>query len=255
MIFKTHYATYLSQKLPEGKSGEFSITKMVIPKGTVARTYSQVGMFHRDEFSTDFPVVVLTEEGNGVWMSDSPMEQESLRLTVTAARGNVLIVGLGIGLLTTLIKPNNKMVHTITIIEKEQDVADLVYKHIKTNRTSLIMGDAKEYLSTTDDRYDFIYIDIWQGIMGPIVEGEQWVALASRCLKEKGEVRWWLQELHERVKSKLPKEPIGKAFLVVGDPCLICGKMYRWDYAGLCMDCADMLEVSEMYVKRGDDRV
>jgi len=36
------------------------------------------------------------------------------------------------------------------------------------------------------------------------------------------------------------------ASIVFNDPCIRCGKSIRADYKGLCMDCADVLGVSEI---------
>ena len=30
-------------------------------------------------------------------------------------------------------------------------------------------------------------------------------------------------------------------------PCLRCGKVLRYDYNGFCMDCADLLGISELF--------
>lgn len=37
-----------------------------------------------------------------------------------------------------------------------------------------------------------------------------------------------------------------------GIPCKKCGKTIRNDYWGLCMDCADELEISELFEKDKD---
>ncbi len=36
------------------------------------------------------------------------------------------------------------------------------------------------------------------------------------------------------------------ASIVINDPCIRCGKPLRADYMGLCMDCADTLNTSEL---------
>jgi len=36
------------------------------------------------------------------------------------------------------------------------------------------------------------------------------------------------------------------ASIVVGNPCIRCGKPIRADYEGFCMDCADTLNISEL---------
>ncbi|GAH45498.1 unnamed protein product, partial [marine sediment metagenome] len=141
-------------------------------------------------------------------MSDTPMEQEALRIPSVVARGDVLIVGLGLGLLPILIKMRNKMVDSITIIEKNREVANLVYNKIKTRKTSLLLNDGESYLAVPGRKFDFIFIDIWGSITAPMREIDHWTDLANNRLKKGGEVRCWLQELYDRIKSKLPKEPL-----------------------------------------------
>ena len=37
------------------------------------------------------------------------------------------------------------------------------------------------------------------------------------------------------------------SFKLSNDPCLLCGKHPRCDYDGICMDCADEMQVSEIF--------
>lgn len=256
MIDSRYYTTIMSRKLSESRVGEFSIKRDVMPARAMTRMYTPAGFFYNDMFRKSFPVVKLREEGGGIWMSDTPMEQDALRMTTLLAYGDVLIIGLGLGLLPTLIRMKNRahrVVKHITIVEKEKDIAELVYDKIKWAKTSLAVNEGKEFLKycrDNNEKFDFIYIDVWAGIIAPIREADEWVELAKPCLTENGSVRYWLQELHERVRNKLPKEPTQKTGqAAVHEPCLICGKKLRFDYAGLCMDCADLLEVSEAFVK------
>ncbi len=248
MIQASRYTTVLSNRFEEKSIGNFSIKKDVLHRGVLIRTYYPGGAFYHDTLDRDFPIVKLIEEGKTVWMSDSPMEQEALRIPSLVARGDILIIGLGIGLLPTLIKMRNKAVNSITFIERSRDVANLVYNEIKTRKTSLLLNDGESYLAVPGRKFDFIFIDVWGSFTAPMKEIDHWTSLAKGRLKEGGEVRCWLQELYDRIKDKLPKEPVLKqGFPAVYDPCLVCGKKLRFDYAGLCMDCADNLEVSEMY--------
>jgi len=254
MIQVNRYTTILSKKFTEKSIGDFSIKKGIIAKGALIRTYYPGGFFYHDELNRDFPTVRLTEEKGGIWMSDTPMEQEALRIPSLVARGDVLIVGLGLGLLPTLIKIRNEMVDSITIIERNREVANLVYNKIKSRKSSLLLNDGESYLSVPGRKFDFIFIDVWGSITAPMKEIDHWTELAKGRLKEGGEVRCWLQELYDRIKDKLPKEPmLNHGFAAVYDPCLICGKKLRFDYAGLCMDCADSLGVSELCVGEKHD--
>lgn len=255
MIDTINYTTELTRLIPIGESGRFRIEKSTILKGTLMRTYHPSGYFYRDELSSDFPAVRLLEGDDRVWMSDTPMEQESLAVPSAIARGNVLIIGLGLGLLPQLLR-RRRRVKKITIIEKEADVVMLVYPYIRLPKTSVVVSDAKtyiEYATAFGYQYDFIFIDVWGCIVAPIREIEEWTELVKPVVAPGGVVCCWLQELYDRIKDKLPKEPVPPTGLsAFCEPCLICGKKLRNDYAGLCMDCADELEVTELFTEKHD---
>lgn len=250
MIRKKDYNWSLYDRIPEATKGEFRIEKLVIPRGTRVKQYHPAGWYFEDKAGANLPTTRLECADGSLWMTDGPAEQDQIALAVTLARGDVLMIGLGLGLFVMDIQRRNKLVKSITIIEKSEDVVSLVYKYIKNSKTRVIIGEGRDSLLSAARkgiRYDFIYIDIWAGFTQPILEAQKWVDLAKPCLKEGGMVRYWMQELHERVKSKLPPEPVTQGRVVVGDPCLVCGKLVRMDYAGLCMNCADALGVSELY--------
>jgi len=255
MIDSSNYTTRLTKLIPEGKSGKFRIEKSIIPRGTEIRTYHPSGHFYHDTFSYDFPTVRLLEKGGSIWMSDTPMEQESLMVPSAIAEGNVLIIGLGLGLLPQLLRKRRR-VRKITIIEREADVLALVYPYIRLPKTSVVLSDAKTYIdyaAAVGYRYDFIYIDVWKGILAPLKEIDTWTGIAKPVLAPGGVIYCWLQELYNRVKDKLPKEPMAPTGPpALYEPCLACGKKLRNDYAGLCMDCADGLGVSEICAGKHD---
>lgn len=250
MIETRKYTTIMSQILKPKKVGNFELVKKVIPKGMVLNTYdSKLGRIYKDKYDADFPVVML-KENLGIWMSDAPFEQEGIRPGVKLAKGDVLICGLGIGLLPTLIahKPEVKW---IDIVEINLEVINLVYTQLNIPRpVRCFHEDAWNYLETTEYKYDFIHIDIWSGITAPLKQIDKAIELAQRCLKPVGEIRCWLQELYERIKEKLPKEPMHSRGAGIYEPCLICSKTFRHDYAGLCMDCADVMGVSDVFIRR-----
>lgn len=250
MIYKKDYTTVMSELLPEGKMGRFAIKKTVISKGTRIRMYCPAGFFYHDKFRSNFPTVRLIEEPGNTWMSDTPMEQEALRIPTVVAYGDVLVLGLGIGLFPVLLKMYNKRVKKVLIIEKELEVVRLVYPHIMSSRTDIRVCDAEKYLQACKDKFDFIYVDVWGSITAPLREANKWTELASHCLTERGEVRCWLQELYDKVRVNLERGPAGPTSQAgFHPPCLVCSKIIRNDYAGLCVDCADNLELSEAFIE------
>jgi DNA-directed RNA polymerase subunit RPC12/RpoP len=252
MIETKKYTTVMSKILKERSIGNFMLQKKVIPKGTELQMYDRkIGRIYWDVIDADFPIVVLCEKKDDswdVWMSDAPFEQESTLPAVEMAKGEVLICGLGIGYLPTMIK-NKKSVKSIDIVELNKEVIDLVFDQIKNPKMNLIHADAWKYLAETEKKYDFIHIDIWGSITAPLREVGKAIKLGKRCLKPNGKIRCWLQELYDRIIDKIPKKPIHITGLAgIYPPCLICGKTFRNDYAGLCMDCADALGVSEVFM-------
>lgn len=244
------YDFIMSRMLKQGKVGRFELVKDTLLIGSIMNMYDRyAGRLTRGVYAFDYPSIMLKEDGR-TWMSDTQLETESVAGAVEAARGDVLIGGLGIGLLPTLIK-EKASIKSIDIVELHQEVIDLVFHQIATAKMRGVCDNIFHYLDTTDKRYDFIHIDIWSSLTAPIREIDEAGRRAQRCLKPDGTVWCWLQELYDRIKEKMPKTPTQQTSLSgVHEPCLICGKTVRFDFAGLCMDCADDMELSEMYVKK-----
>lgn len=242
MIQPENYTTVLSQILEAKQVGCYSIRKTTFLKGSRYRTYHPSGVFYWDEFADDFPCVML-DENERRWMADTPLEQESYRMPALLSRGRVLIIGLGLGLFPFLLR-DNSLVNTITIVEKTEEVPKLVYESIKTTKTSLEVCDGETYLKNTSNTFDFIFIDVWGSIVDVLTEVNHWTDLASKRLRPGGRVYCWLQEFYDKVKDMLSKGPMVRTGFTY-PPCLMCEKTERDDYAGLCIDCASILNASE----------
>ena len=110
--------------------------------------------------------------GQTLMMTDTQMEQSTNRYAVHKATGHVLVAGLGLGLILVpmLRKPE---VLSVTVIEKYQDVVDLVLPNLLTavpeakDKLKVIVKDVLEYNPSKDKacpllaKYDVIYFDIW----------------------------------------------------------------------------------------------
>lgn len=110
----------------------------------------------------------LTVEGR-LMMTDTPMEQRTNLTFLRKARGNVLVAGLGIGMVLEplLRKPE---VDTVLVIEKFQDVIDLVTpsfkKAIANERLHVFNEDIFTFRPNDAWMFDTIYFDIWPTISG-----------------------------------------------------------------------------------------
>jgi len=187
------YPFTMSKLLKQGQVGKFTIERATISKGTVTDGYDRHrGKMDQIIYDFDYPIVKLTENGN-TWMSDNPFEVESSMGAVESARGDVLIGGLGIGLLPTLMKDK---VDSIDIVELNQEVIDLVFHQVVTEKMKIIRDDICHYLTATEKRYDFICVDIWPDTLLPLWDINAVKELAQRCLKPDGDTWCWLQELY-----------------------------------------------------------
>lgn len=187
----------MSKVLKPGRIGRFAIEASIISKGTIVAGYEKYkGRKTFIKYNFDCPLIKLTEDGNP-WMSDNMHEVESTVGAVEVARGDVLVGGLGMGLFPTWIKDK---VNSIDIVELNQEVIDLVFHQVATEKMKIIHDEIYHYLRTTDKKYDFIFIDIWQDTLSPFWEIDGARKLAQRCLKAGGTTWCWMQEQYDSLQ-------------------------------------------------------
>jgi hypothetical protein len=198
-IISYPYLFTMSKILTEKRVGKYAIEKSVTPVGTVVEGFDwHTGKIHSVKITFNYPVVKLTEDDN-TWMSDNMFEVDSNLGAVDQARGDVLIGGLGIGMLPTLIKDK---VNSIDIVELSQDVIDLVFHQVATNKMNIIQDEICHYLTTTEKKYDLVCIDVWQNTFLPLWDIEGMKGLAQRCLKPGGTTWCWLEEMYKHSTTK-----------------------------------------------------
>ncbi len=102
-------------------------------------------------------------------MSDTSMEQNSNYRVVRMSRGSVLIAGLGLGMILLPIAKKPE-VTSITVIEKFQDVIDLVWPQLQkalgknAAKITIICADILEWQPPKGMKWDTIYFDIWPNL-------------------------------------------------------------------------------------------
>ena len=120
------------------------------------------------------PYFMRIEDGNYVrlWvdgvlmMYDTHMERYTNQFFIDNAHGDVMIAGLGVGLILNALenKVQSGEVNSITVYEKYQDVIDLVLPKYKHLPIKVICQDILEYRPPKEETYDTIYFDIWPRI-------------------------------------------------------------------------------------------
>ena len=142
----------MSEILKDGKVGDFEVSHFEIGENDMYAILHGIpsGKFIR-----------LTHRGSVV-MSDTEMEKRTNSAFVRNAHGNVLIGGLGIGLILLAIQ-DKEDVEKITVVEKNKEVIELVGNQLPFNsKVHIIHDDVFEYKPTT--KYNTIYMDIWNYI-------------------------------------------------------------------------------------------
>lgn len=146
-------AIKVNKILPVGEHGCARIERYDIPDSFAAWKY---GASPGKDFTR------LYVDGN-LMMSDTDMENETNYEIMNKANGDVLIAGLGIGLILLPLF-ESKDVRSLTVIEKFQDVIDLVHPAYKNKKLKVICADIFEWRPSKGVVYDTIYFDIWPNI-------------------------------------------------------------------------------------------
>jgi hypothetical protein len=152
--------------IPEGKKGQFEIKHFELSEDFVRKeklraifngTYGEVFQLAPGKY------VKLVGRGS-LWMSDTDMEKRTNEGFVINAKGDVLIAGLGIGLIIAAVIDNPE-VKSITVIERYQEVIDLVLPYLPGNsKLKVIAADINTWAPEPSQKFDTIYFDIWATI-------------------------------------------------------------------------------------------
>lgn len=143
--------------VPEGVSGAWRVERFEIGKHDAALSLFSYGA------RTPRPGTYTRLMCRGtVVMSDTPAEMSDHYVAVRAAHGEVLVNGLGLGMVVQacLNKPN---VARVTVIELSDDVISLVAPHYQTmfgERFRVVHADAFEYKPDLPN-YGACWHDIW----------------------------------------------------------------------------------------------
>lgn len=188
--------------VPDGVSGFWEVMTVRVPN------YKAIAdnMMHIQNATPEhrvYPGVYKILKGPmGVMMSNTQMEYQTAQPFMQAAKGTVLISGLGLGM---LLRPLAELrrVSRILVIEKEQDVINLVAPHYADiKKLEIVHGDAFTYELDAGYRFsiDIAFHDIWPTV-------------SSKNLPEMGRLRklyavhakeqmFWVKDLCERAKNR-----------------------------------------------------
>lgn len=149
--------------IPDGKSGNWEVSTFEITEDG-AKFHNMREAIHRtNRFVTPGLYKKITRDRE-VIMSNTESEIQDHMKFVNKATGNVLINGLGLGVVLEMIK-DKPDVENIIVVEKSKDVIDLVAPYFKDNsKITIINADAYEYNPPKDMKFDAVWHDIWDYI-------------------------------------------------------------------------------------------
>ena len=105
-------------------------------------------------------------EGWRTWMATTPFDVDSQALHVGAAEGNVVIMGLGLGVSLFNCLQNPEVEH-ITVVEIDKNITVLLQKFAKFRRwpgfaekVDLVIADARKWIAPS--RVHTVLVDIWR---------------------------------------------------------------------------------------------
>lgn len=129
-------------------------------------------------------------DGDEILMAETPLMKKTREDFVSRAYGDILIGGLGIGLVILPIQ-GSPDVKSITVVENNSDVIKCVAPQLPFNeKVTIVHDDIFAYEPQKKKRYDCIYFDIWNSFdrstywneMVPLKNRYVW---EMRCLKMK----------------------------------------------------------------------
>jgi spermidine synthase len=147
--------------IPENESGTWKISKFTVSKeeAQVFNMRASSSSSLRGQYMYEGSYTRLTNNGH-VIMSDTPQEMSEHSTFVRKAKGNVLINGLGIGMVlkNVLLKPN---IDSVVVVELSEDVINLVGDFYKDHRLSIHHADAFKWTPPKGTKFHAIWHDIW----------------------------------------------------------------------------------------------
>lgn len=142
----------MSDILQERKVGDYALEKFEIGENNL------YAMLH----GIPCGKYIRLRHGIEVVMSDTDMEKRTNAGFVANAHGNVLIGGLGIGMILLAIQDKTD-IEKITVVEKSAEVIELVKDQLPLNsKVEIVHADVWEYVPSC--KFNTIYLDIWNYI-------------------------------------------------------------------------------------------
>lgn len=145
--------------IPDGVSGDWRIQAFEVPQNDISQMLSML------KTGRGVPAGKYKRlmRGGTVVMSNTPDEIRDFSHFTRRAKGSVLINGLGLGCVVKVLLDNPEITK-ITVIEKSEDVINLVAPYFNDERLVIVNADAFDYIPPKNERFNYVWHDIWDYI-------------------------------------------------------------------------------------------
>lgn len=138
---------------------KFRLAKPIEKRSETGRTHPLPAGIYTQLWRTT-QATALKETYGELVMQDTPEELNTHLEFMLKARGRVLITGLGLGCVARGCLANPK-VESVTIIERDPHVMQLVSGAMPADRCTIIVADALEWAKQNTERFDCAWHDLW----------------------------------------------------------------------------------------------
>lgn len=155
--------------IPEGERGNVKVQHFTVSEeaSRFSNVRASISSF-RGEYVEPGRYARLIVDGK-VMMSDTLMEKSTNSLAVHQANGDVLIAGMGLGVMLIPVcqKPE---VRSVTVVEKSADVIALVEPHVRAylgedaKKLTVIEADIFQFPLKKGQKWDTLWFDVWADI-------------------------------------------------------------------------------------------
>ena len=143
--------------IPAGVSGNWEVAHYT---DKTTDNHWQLYLQMKQESFSNYTVLLRAGSDMPI-MQDSRGEYREHQWLWDNAAGDVLIGGLGLGMVHEVLK-NNSNVTSVTVIENSQDVIDLVWPHcVKDETFTLIKADIETWTPPQGSSWDVAWFDTW----------------------------------------------------------------------------------------------
>jgi hypothetical protein len=145
-------------------------------------------------------IVFLLNKSNECIMSSNLFERLTNQNFINTAKGDVIVFGLGLGLILFPLLEDNEIT-SITVIDNSIDIIDNIGPIIKNydvnDKLTIIQGDAFTYYQQLNDaKFDIMYFDYWNIVDSTIYNDmETLKELYKNNINETGQIMYWCEDL------------------------------------------------------------